>query len=120
MGEVVQLETTDIALATDTHTKQPMYIIRIRAEITKTNNERVFTISRDTRADYFNLVQKYSKIRSKNSAAMNRLFLNYKKGRLFSQPIGNLPLFLIFSIIQVKFKNIKNKHQQKSVHHQFV
>jgi len=88
MGEIVQLETTDVSLVSDAETNEPMYIVRIRAETTKTNNERVFTFSRDTRADYFSLVQSYLEIRSKTNYGGKRLFLNYKNGRCFCQPIG--------------------------------
>lgn len=85
--ELIQLETTDVNLIHDTDTRQPMFLVKIRPETTKTNVSGSFTISRDTRSDYFSVVSKYRNLRP-NNAKTSRFFLNYQNNRCTCQPIG--------------------------------
>lgn len=90
-GKLVRLEITDVGHAKDQQSNEPMFIVQIRAEITKTQEERVFTVSQDVREDYYSLVTEYLEKRLKTLTGRrgvnNRLFLNYQKGHCTAQVV---------------------------------
>lgn len=111
---MVQLQVDDVRLIKDSKSGYPMYLVHVRKEYTKTNTERLFTISQDTRDDYFQIVTKYLALRLKvNFNKKNhttRLFLNYQKGRCTSQPIG-INKFRSFPKEVAMFLNFPNPHK---------
>ena len=71
-----------------------MFIVHIREETTKTRKERFFTISQDTREDFFRIVSTYINLRPsaskhRNNSINARFFLNHQHQR---QPCTNQPI----------------------------